>query len=98
MPALASSKPKFSPPSQTQSFLNLSGTFEYLLTGQTARPRLPDEYPDGPSAAAKNLVLVLVDGWRWKNAFDRTLPFVARITKDRPNRIRPMDRAFATTP
>lgn len=97
MPASAATKLKFSPPSQVRSFLRLSGTFEYLLTGQTARPRLPDDFLNGPSAAAKNVVLILIDGWGWKNAFDPTLPFVNRITKDRANIVHEMDSGFPTT-
>ena len=52
MPPLTSSPPspgqlKFQPPSHDRSFLALPGTFEYLLTGQTGRLRLPDEMLGG---------------------------------------------------
>ena len=100
MPAPATpavSKLKYHAPSPNQSFLRLSGTFEYLLTGATQRGRLPDEFLDGPSAAAKNMILVLIDGWGWKLGFDPTLPLLSRITKDSRTIARPMDSGFPTT-
>src|SRR5687767_2175373 len=97
MPAPATSKLKYNPPSPTESFLRLSGTFEYLLTGSTRRPRLPDQFLDGPSAAAKNLILILIDGWGWKTAFDPSLPLLSRVVKDKGTIARPMDSGFPTT-
>jgi hypothetical protein len=58
---------------------------------------LPEEYLDGPSAAAKNLVLILIDGWGWHSAFDPSLPFVARVTKGSGSIVREMDSGFPTT-
>src|SRR5437762_8093110 len=85
---------KYSPPSATESFLALPGTFEYWLTGNTARQRLPDSLL--PAAAAKNVILILIDGWGWKKA-DPKLPFVSRIVRDGANLFRPMDSGFPTT-
>src|SRR6476659_3514524 len=74
---------KFSPPSQVRSFLNLPGSFEYLLTGGTSRPRLPDE--------------LLCGGARWKKAFDRELPLVSRISRESSTQIHQLDSGFPTT-
>src|SRR5438552_11868925 len=87
---------KYSPPSATESFLALPGTFEYWLTGNTARLRLPDSLLPA-AAAAKNAILILIDGWGWKKATDPKLPFVSRIVRDPANLFRPMDSGFPTT-
>ena len=85
---------KFAPPSQDRSFLNLPGSFEFLLTGQTPRKRLPDEFLGGRGAKAKNVILLLIDGWGWKKAFDSSLPPVARISRERSTLIRQIDSGF----
>jgi len=88
---------RFPPPSQVRSFLNLPGSFEYLLTGGSSRRRLPDELLGGAGAKAKNVILLLIDGWGWKKAFDVGLPFVARISRESSTLIRQMDSGFPTT-
>src|SRR5215212_5700079 len=104
MPTLTSSPPppqpqqfKFQPPSREKSFLYLPGTFEYLLTGQTARRRLPDDLLGGPIASAKNVILILIDGWGWAKAFDPDLPLFSRLMKHPSTVVRQMDSAFPTT-
>jgi hypothetical protein len=97
MPADAMIKPKYAPPSADRSFLALPGTFEYLLTGQTGRLRLADEMLGGAAASARNVILILIDGWGWRKAFDDSLPFVSRISKNAGTLIRQMDSAFPTT-
>src|SRR3954462_7768982 len=97
MPAPTTTKLKYNPPSSTQSFLRLTGTFEHLLTGSSPRPRLPDEFLDGPSAASKNLILIVVDGWGWKSAFAPTPPLLSRITRQSHTIAREMDSGFPTT-
>ena len=87
---------KFAPPSQVRSFLNLPGSFEYLLTGSTSRPRLPDELLCG-GGRVKNVVLILIDGWGWKKAFDRELPLVSRISRESSTQIHQLDSGFPTT-
>src|SRR5258707_11054258 len=97
-PDIAIAKPKYAPPSHTASFLNLPGTFEYLLTGNTARPRLPDELLGGSATATtRNIILILIDGWGWKKAFDPSLPLVSRISRDSTTLIRQIDSGFPTT-
>src|SRR5258706_9068759 len=97
-PDIAIAKPKYAPPSHTASFLNLPGTFEYLLSGNTSRPRLPDELlGGGATATTKNVILILIDGWGWKKAFDSTLPLVSRISRDSTTLIRQIDSGFPTT-
>jgi hypothetical protein len=80
-----------------RSFLNLPGSFEYLLTGDSSRRRLPDELLGGAGATAKNVILLLIDGWGWKKAFDVSLPLVARISRERATLIRQIDSGFPTT-
>src|SRR3954471_11963393 len=84
---------KFGPPSQVRSFLNLPGSFEYLLTGSTSRPRLPDELLGG-GVRVKNVVLILIDGWGWKKAFDPGLPLVSRISRESSTQIHQLDSGF----
>src|SRR5712691_2093770 len=86
---------KYAPPSATESFLALPGTFEYWLTGGTSRLRLPDSLL--LAAAAKNVILILIDGWGWKKATDPKLPFVSRIVRDPANLFRPFNGASTTT-
>src|SRR4051794_16678151 len=88
---------KFHPPSREKSFLYLPGTFEYLLTGRTERRRLPDDLLGGAEASAKNVILILIDGWGWAKAFDPDLPLVARLMKHPSTIVRQMDSAFPTT-
>jgi len=88
---------RFPPPSQVRSFLNLPGSFEYLLTGGSSRRRLPDDLLGGAGAKAKNVILLLIDGWGWKKAFDVGLPLVARISREGSTLIRQIDSGFPTT-
>src|SRR5690349_1639513 len=89
-------KLKYRPPSSTESFLNIPGTLEHLLTGSTNRPRLPDDFlPE--TDQVWNVVLFLIDGWGWKNAFNAKLPFVTQITKDKSNIARQIESGFPTT-
>jgi len=88
---------KFPAPSQSRSFLNLPGSFEYLLTGSTPRKRLPDDLLPPAGQPVKNIILILIDGWGWKKAFDRSLPFVSRIAREPSTQIHQIDSGFPTT-
>src|SRR5687768_528031 len=65
MAAHAETKLKYRPPSSIESFLNIPGSLEHLLTGSTPRPRLPDAFT-AQSEPVWNVILFLIDGWGWK--------------------------------